>query len=255
MQTAAYPYQPVRERGTLMCFLLALLMHLLLGVLLYYGVRWHSAAPEGVAAELWEPIPEATTPEPATRAAPAPKPVEEEEADISLQEKQRKAALAAREQEQARLRESEARAEAARKEDAQRKATEAQRQASNAQRQSELARLRAQAGGTSAAANAGSGSGASAKASSGYAERVRQRVKPNIIFNEDLPGNPAAVVAVSMAPDGSLLSTRLAKSSGNASWDNAVLRAVQRSDPLPRDTNGVAPSNILITFWPKDQGG
>ncbi|AQV93878.1 protein TolA [Cupriavidus necator] len=253
MQTAAYPYQPVRERGTLTCFLLALLMHALLGVLLYYGVRWHSAAPEGVAAELWEPIPEAAIPEPATR--PTPKPAEAEEADISLQEKQRKAELAAREQAQAQQRESQARTEAARKEDAQRKAMEAQRQASNAQRQSELARLRAQAGGTSAAANAGTGSGASAKASSGYAERVRQRVKPNIIFNEDVPGNPPAVVAVSMAPDGSLLSTRLARSSGNAGWDNAVLRAVQRSDPLPRDTNGVAPSNILITFWPKDQGG
>ncbi|SOY45613.1 cell envelope integrity protein TolA [Cupriavidus taiwanensis] len=254
MQTVAYPYQPVRERRTLTCFLLALLMHLLLGALLYYGVRWRNAVPTGVAAELWEPIPEATTPEPAVKPTPTPPPVEEEEADISLQEKQRKARQAKREAEQARQRENQARAEAERKE-AQRKAQEAQRQASNAERQAELARLRAQAGGTGATANAGAGSGSSAKPSSGYAERVRQRVKPNIIFTEEVAGNPAAVVAVHMAPDGSLLSTRLAKSSGNAGWDNAVLRAVQRSDPLPRDSNGVAPSNILITFWPKDEGG
>jgi colicin import membrane protein len=253
MQTATYPYQPVRERRTLPCFLLALLMHVLLGALLYYGVRWHSAAPQGVAAELWEPIPEASTPEPAIKPAPTPQ-LPEEEADIALQEKQRKARLAEREAAQARQRENQARAEAARKE-VERKAMEAQRQASKAERQAELARLRAQAGGTGAAANAGAGSGSSAKPSSGYAERVRQRVKPNIIFNEDVAGNPAAVVAVHMAPDGSLLSTRLARSSGNAGWDTAVLRAVQRSDPLPRDTNGVAPSNILITFWPKDEGG
>ncbi|MEC3768537.1 MULTISPECIES: cell envelope integrity protein TolA [Cupriavidus] len=254
MQTAAYPYQPVRERRTLTCFLLALLMHLLLGALLYYGVRWRNAVPTGVAAELWEPVPEATAPEPAVKPAPVPQPVEEEDADISLQEKQRKARQAEREAEQARQRENQARAEAARK-DAQRKASEAQRQASNAERQAELARLRAQAGGAGATANTGAGSGSSARPSSGYAERVRQRVKPNIIFDEDVAGNPAAVVAVHMAPDGSLLSTRLAKSSGNAGWDNAVLRAVQRSDPLPRDSNGVAPSNILITFWPKDEGG
>ncbi|CAM3179032.1 cell envelope integrity protein TolA [Cupriavidus taiwanensis] len=254
MQTAAYPYHPVRERRTLTCFLLALLMHLLLGALLYYGVRWRNAVPTGVAAELWEPVPEATVPEPVVKPAPTPQPVEEEDADIALQEKQRKARQAEREAEQARQRESQARAEAARK-DTQRKAQEAQRQASNAERQAELARLRAQAGGAGAAANTGAGSGSSAKPSSGYAERVRQRVKPNIIFNEDVAGNPAAVVAVHMAPDGSLLSTRLAKSSGNAGWDNAVLRAVQRSDPLPRDSNGVAPSNILITFWPKDEGG
>ncbi|MBB2918573.1 cell envelope integrity protein TolA [Cupriavidus alkaliphilus] len=254
MQTAASPYQPVRERRTLTCFLLALLMHLLLGALLYYGVRWRNAVPTGVAAELWEPVPAATAPEPAVRPAPTPRPVEEEDADISLQEKQRKAREAEREAEQRRQRESQALAEAARKE-AQRKAMEAQRQASNAERQAELARLRAQAGGAGATANTGAGSGSSARPSSGYAERVRQRVKPNIIFNEDVPGNPAAVVAVHMAPDGSLLSTRLARSSGNAGWDSAVLRAVQRSDPLPRDSNGVAPSNILITFWPKDEGG
>ncbi|SOZ16262.1 conserved hypothetical protein; putative exported protein [Cupriavidus taiwanensis] len=254
MQTAAYPYQPVRERRTLTCFLLALLMHLLLGALLYYGVRWRNAVPTGVAAELWEPVPAATEPEPVVKPAPTPQPVEEEDVDISLQEKQRKARQAEREAEQQRQRETQARAEAARKE-AQRKATEAQRQASNAERQAELARLRAQAGGAGATANTGAGSGSSARPSSGYAERVRQRVKPNIIFNDDVAGNPAAVVAVHMAPDGSLLSTRLAKSSGNAGWDNAVLRAVQRSDPLPRDSNGVAPSNILITFWPKDEGG
>ena len=58
--------------------------------------------------------------------------------------------------------------------------------------------------------------------------------------------------AVSLAPDGSLLSARLSKSSGNSAWDNAVLRAVERSDPLPRDDNGKAPSSFTITFRPKD---
>ncbi|CAG9170590.1 hypothetical protein LMG23992_01658 [Cupriavidus laharis] len=252
MQIGVYPYQPVRERGTLKCFLAALLMHMLLGALLYYGVHWRSAAPEGVSAELWEPPPEAVTHEPTPAPAPDVKPVEEENADIALQEKQRQARREAREEAEAK-RESQAREEAARKaaqREAQRKAAEAQRQASNAQRRSELARLQAQAGG----ANANSGTGTSGKPSSAYAERVRQRVKPNIIFSEDINGNPAAVVAVHMAPDGSVLSIRLARSSGNAAWDNAVLRAVSRSDPLPRDENGVAPPEIRITFWPKDQG-
>ncbi|NUT14654.1 MAG: protein TolA, partial [Cupriavidus sp.] len=211
MQTAAYPYQPVRERRTLTCFLLALLMHLLLGALLYYGVRWRNAVPTGVAAELWEPVPETTAPEPVAKPAPTPQPVEEDDADISLQEKQRKARQAERDAQreaaQRRQRESQARADEARKE-AQRKAMEAQRQASIAERQAVLARLRAQAGGAGATANTGAGSGA--RPSSGYAERVRQRVKPNIIFNEDVAGNPAAVDAVHKAPDGSLLSTRLA---------------------------------------------
>lgn len=251
MQTVAYPYQPVPERGTLACFLVALVMHLLLGALLYYGVHWRSTAPEGVAAELWEPVPDITQPEIVPKPSPSVKPEEEQNADISLQEKARKAR---REAADAAQREAQAREEAAKRDaqrEAQRKATEAQREASNAQRKSELARLQGLAGG--AAANTGTGT--SGKPSSGYAERVRQRVKPNITFTEDVPGNPAAVVSVRMAPDGSVLSARLSKSSGNAGWDNAVLRAVSLSNPLPTDTNGLAPSEIRITFWPKDQGG
>ena len=99
----------------------------------------------------------------------------------------------------------------------------------------------------------GSGAGSGGKASPGYSDRVRRRVKPNIIFNGDVEGNPAAVVAVRLAPDGSILSKRLAKSSGSSDWDNAVLRAVERSDPLPRDEDGKAPSfEFTITFRPKD---
>ncbi|WER48786.1 cell envelope integrity protein TolA [Cupriavidus sp. WKF15] len=260
MQTGAFPFQPVRERGTLICFLAALFMHLLLGALLYYGVHWRSTAPEGVSAEMWDPIPEAVQSQPESqpevKPAPSVKPVEQENADIALQEKARKAERAAQDEQKAREKaqekaqhDAQARAEAARKA-AQREAQEAQRQAANAERASELSRLRAQAGG----ANASTGTGTSGKPSSAYAERVRQRVKPNIIFAEDINGNPAAVVAVRMAPDGSILSARLAKSSGNSGWDNAVLRAVTLSDPLPRDENGVAPPEIRITFWPKDQG-
>jgi colicin import membrane protein len=251
MQTGAYPFQPVRERGSLLCFLAALFMHMLLGALLYYGVHWHSTPPEGVSAEMWDPIPEAVQSEPEVKPPPAAvKPVEQENADISLQEKARKAERAARDEEK--QHEAQARAEAARKaaqREAQHNAMEAQRQASNAERASQLSHLRAQAGG----AEANGGTGTSGKPSSAYAERVRQKVKPNIIFNQDIDGNPAAVVAVRMAPDGSILSTRLAKSSGNAAWDNAVLRAVTLSDPLPRDESGVAPAEIRITFWPKDQ--
>ncbi len=251
MQTGALPFplQPARERGSLICFLAALFMHMLLGALLYYGVHWHNAVPEGISAEMWDPIPEAVPNEPAVQPAPTVKPVEQESADISLQEKARKAA---RDEEKAQH-EAQARADAARKaaqREAQHNAVEAQRQASSAERASQLSRLRAQAGG----AEANNGTGTSGKPSSGYAERVRRRVKPNIIFNEDISGNPAAVVAVRMAPDGSILSARLAKSSGNSSWDNAVLRAVQVSDPLPRDESGAAPPEIRITFWPKDQG-
>lgn len=253
MKSIAYPYQTPQERGTLKCFLLALFMHVLLGMLLYYAVHWQSRTPAGVEAELWDTIPDVAPPviqsEP-EKPQPVIKPEPEENADIALQTQKRRQAAAAA---------AAAAAEAARQaEQRERKAREAERQAAaQQQRQSELARLQAMANNAApatggAGGRSGTGAGAGGTASPGYADKVRRRVLPNIIFTEEVAGNPTAVVSVRMAPDGSLLSVRLAKSSGNAGWDNAVLRAVERSDPLPRDENGMAPSNINIYFQPRD---
>ena len=102
---AASPYQPVKERGTMRSFLLALVMHLLLGIVLYYGVHWQSSTPVGAEAELWEEIPAATAPpprEPEPQPVVQPRPVPappapqvkskvEEDADIALEKKKRQA--------------------------------------------------------------------------------------------------------------------------------------------------------------------
>ena len=147
-------------------------------------------------------------------------------------------------------------AEAKAKADAERKASESR---ANAQRQAQLERLRAMAGAGATGTVAGSGGGVGnaqgtgGTASAGYAERVRAKVKPNILFDPSaVNGNPSAVVSVQMAPDGSILSKRLTKSSGNGAYDEAVMRAVERSDPLPRDINGKAPSSVILTFRPKE---
>ena len=63
---------------------------------------------------------------------------------------------------------------------------------------------------------------------------------------------PQLAYETRLAPDGSILSKRLTKSSGNGAYDEAVMRAVERSDPLPRDTNGKAPSSVNLTFRPKE---
>ena len=54
------------------------------------------------------------------------------------------------------------------------------------------------------------------------------------------------------APDGTILGTRLVKPSGNAEWDQAVLRALDKTQTLPRDDNGRIPSSFVITFRPRD---
>jgi len=229
-------------------------MHLLFGVFLYYGVHWQSKPPVGVQAELWEAIPETTTAPPESVVPPQPAVKQkEEEADISLQQKRRQEMAAEREQarKQAALNTRHAREEAERLEAARKEAQAETKAAADASRRGELARLESMAGRAAGGSSSGGGSGRGT-ASSGYPDRLRARVKPNIVFYEDVAGNPAAVVLVQLAPDGSLLSAKLIKSSGNPDWDSAVLRALERSNPLPRDENGIAPARVTITFKPKD---
>ena len=44
----------------------------------------------------------------------------------------------------------------------------------------------------------------------------------------------------------------LVKSSGNAAWDNAVLKAIDKTEILPRDTDGRVHSPLLLVFKPND---
>ena len=89
--------------------------------------------------------------------------------------------------------------------------------------------------------------------SDSYGGRIRARVKPNITFDpSSVSGNPSAEVEVRCAPDGTIVSSKLTKSSGNAAWDNAVLKAIDKTEILPRDTDGRVHSPLLLIFRPND---
>lgn len=86
--------------------------------------------------------------------------------------------------------------------------------------------------------------------------RLLARVKPNIVFPDSLlqtvNGNPAAEVVVFCNSDGEILYKKLTRSSGNPSWDEAVLKAIDKTRKLPRDENGNIPPKISFTFRPRD---
>jgi colicin import membrane protein len=88
--------------------------------------------------------------------------------------------------------------------------------------------------------------------SASYAGRIRARIKPNITFNDDVDGNPKAEVEVRVAPDGTILSRKLIQASGNKAWDEAVLKAIDKTETLPRDTDGRVQPTMVISFRPKD---
>jgi colicin import membrane protein len=88
--------------------------------------------------------------------------------------------------------------------------------------------------------------------SASYAGRIRARIRPNITFTEDVAGNPKAEVEVRTSSDGTILSRKLLSSSGNKSWDEAVLKAIDKTATLPRDEDGRVPPVLEISFRPKD---
>jgi len=221
----------------------------------------------------------APTPAPPPSAAPAPPPAPvRSAADIAL-ERQRKldeerAAREAREQAEqqaraeARERERQAQAQKRREaeeallqqqrdlqkkrqEEAARKAEEARQAAAlEKQRQENLKRMLGQAGATGTPSSRGSGQ-RDAAPSAAYAGRIVAAIRPNIVLTDALPPSLRAVVEVSASPTGSVLARRLVESSGNKTWDDAVLRAIDRTRQLPADTNGRVPPRLEIVFTPE----
>jgi colicin import membrane protein len=135
------------------------------------------------------------------------------------------------------------------KEDAKKLAAEEKR--AEALRNENLKRMQGLAG-ASGDENAKGTALRSSGPSASYAGRIRARIKPNITFTEDIVGNPKAEVEVRTSPDGTILSRKLLSSSGNKSWDEAVLKAIDKTATLPRDEDGRVPPVLEISFRPKD---
>jgi colicin import membrane protein len=171
---------------------------------------------------------------------------------------QKKKADAEKKKQEAREKQAEKERQEKKEQDAKRKADAHERQQKEAegkraeeQRKANIARMQGLAGATGAPNAAGTAMQSSAPSAS-YAGRIRARVKPNIVFTDDITGNPMAEVEVRTSPDGTIVARKLLKSSGSKSWDDAVLKAIDKTETFPRDTDGRVPPIMILEFKPKD---
>ena len=271
---------------------LAIAAHALLVLALSWGVSWNSKAPDGIQAELWSAVPQIaappapniepvkpTLPKPSKAAAKAEpsrppqqtapaRPAEQglRDAQIAIEkarreldaraEKKRKEAeldrlkLREKEREKEKEKEKEKKVEAE-KQKAEERQQKEQTEKIEANRLKYLKRLQEQA-----VAGAEPSTGLAARTSGGisasYAGRVRAAVIPNIINIHSFVGNPTAEVKVTLAPDGRILSQNITKPSGISDWDEAVLRAIERTKVLPRQDDGSVPPYLILTLSPKN---
>ena len=137
-------------------------------------------------------------------------------------------------------------------EDKRRKAEEAREaKEAEARRQENLRRMQGLAGATGGETATGTAQRSSGPSGS-YGGKVAAKVRPNIVYPDTISGNPRAEVEVRAAPDGTIVGARITQSSGNKAWDDAVIRALHRTETLPRDVDGRVPSSLVIGFRPRD---
>lgn len=250
--SATAVFEERADPGRLSAALLSAAMHLVLLAVLILGVRWQSRPPESVAVELWEPPPPAVEapkpapapkieppaavkpepvvpkpeivekkappppPKPVAKAEPKPQPAPKPVAKAEPKPVAKPEPLKPRvDDTQRRMREEAAREQASLAIDRER------------QMLKDLAAREA--------------SSASSKAQAAWIDKVRLKIKGNIVLTMEIKGNPEAVFSVVQLPTGEVLSVKLKKSSGVAALDAAIERAVLKSSPLPKPDSGFTP--------------
>lgn len=264
--------------------LLALVAHALLVTALSMGVNWRASPPEGIEAELWASVPqiaapraaepESPPPPPPVKPVPTPEPVKPvaKEAPVPdaqiaiekarrLEDKRKKESaeqaaadkLAKQRKAEVDKAKAEKLAEQKRKDEADKAkakadgATKKQDATLAKAREAQMQRIASLAGATGDA-NATGTALQNAGPSASYIGRIKGRIRPNVSFPDTLPGNPKVEVDVRLAPDGRIMSSRIVKASGVPEWDNAVLRAIERTEVLPRDEYGKVPPEMVIEY-------
>jgi len=235
-----------------------------------------AAAPRAAAPEPQpqpQPAPQVKPPPPPPPKAeePPPKPAPDPQIAIEkakLEEQKKAEAKRVQEEEQARrekAKREEAKREEAKREEAKQAELDKQRAKEEqerkkqaaadaakaaAVREANLKRMQGMAGATGGETSTGTAMQSSGPSAS-YAGRIIARILPNIIMTDAIDGDPKATVEVKVAPDGKIIGRRLLRSSGVAAWDDVVLRAIDRTDMLPRDVDGRVPPVMELTFNPK----
>lgn len=256
---------------------LALGVHVLFALLLVFGVSWQTQHPAPVMVDLWEALPPMDVAKPIKPAPlppkapepvkPAPEPVAKaaspKEPDIAL-EKRKAEAERLKKLQATEAAEEKARAEAAKAARAKQLAEQKRRELLRQMEEEELTRRMAD---EEAASTARLARQAEARAAAGkrqaevasvvgqYRDQISAKVRGNTRLPDNLTGNPEVRCLVKLLPTGEVQSVRVTKSSGNAAYDEAVVRAIEKSSPLPlpadRDARAAFVPELSFVHRPK----
>lgn len=248
------------EPGRGFSIALAAAVHLVLLAVLLLGVRWQNRPPEPVVVELWRepPPPVRVEPKPEPKPEPTPEPVVEppkpepviEKPDIAIKEPPRpkpkpevrpkpepKPKLEAKPKPEPKPKpkpEAKPKPEPRPEPKARPRDDEAQKRMREELAREQLALQTERERQTIKDQLARDAAAANSKALAAWADKVRARVRSNIILPQDIKGNPEAIFDVVQLPTGEVISAKLRRSSGMRALDEAIERAILKASPLPK---------------------
>ena len=239
--------------------LLAFAVHAMFFALLYFGVSWQAQPVTAMKVELWQDLPQEAAPPPPMPAAPpaAPKiekveppppPPKVAEPDIALPSK-KKPEPKIKPQPKPVPRKSKAAVDPELLREQAKVAELAAREQADA--------ARAQADQAAKEANAKAAQEAStSRVVDEYKAKIMEKIRRNVVMPANVPDDAKAYFSVTLLPGGTVLKAELTKSSGNALYDDAVQRAILKSDPLPLPPDASLFSRfreLSLVFKPGDQ--
>jgi colicin import membrane protein len=216
MSATAYYYEPYK----LPAGILAVLVHGVFFALLYFGFTWQTLPPATMSVELWQSLPDvvAAPPvqpriekiEPPKIEEVVPPPQQEIKPDIVLPDKKAPEIKLVEENKKTKA-----------KPVAQKQNVPSAEQRAAREQVEQAAREQAEQ------------AAAIGRVVGEYTGKIAAKIRRNIVMPPDVPDDARVEFSVTVLPGGSVLPPRLLKSSGNAAYDNAVERAIIKSQPLP----------------------
>ena len=253
---------PANDQTDMTALLLAAAVHILLVGALFFSVQWRSQAPTAVAVEVWrsgpaplpapiikpEPLPEPPPPPPPPKVEPKPEPkplppkVETPpvKPDIAVkEEKKKKEEPKKPEPKPVEVKKEEPKKEEPKKPEPDRREDLAEalaRDLKQVQQQKAVHDQRARADAELrqlGQAQAELAASALQRGLASYMDKIRGKIKGNIVLPPGIKGNPEGIFDVTQLPTGEIINVKISKSSGNRALDEAIERAIRKSDPLP----------------------
>ncbi|MFN4324478.1 MAG: energy transducer TonB [Azonexus sp.] len=263
------------EPGKKYALALTVLVHLLLAAFLFFGVQWKRSKPEVYEVELWSPTPRPATqvvapppPPPPSEVKPLPKPEPRPEPkvepppkkpDIAIKDEKKKPEPPKPEPKKPEPPKPEPKKPEPPKPEVKPQPKvdpfkemleREERQLKSSARSAATAQQMAHA----AAAEAEQRASANKRGKADYANKIRGKIRGNIILPPSIQGNPEAVFKVEQLPTGEVLSVKLTRSSGNAVLDRAIETAILKSSPLPKpDDPSLFERTLEIKYRPFEE--